>query len=415
MTRVDSEASQPPPRFSLLIPTRDRLPYLRYAVETVRRQDIGDWEVIIQDNASADDVEGWVRSLDDPRIRYARSERPLPVTENWNRALERARGEYVVMLGDDDALTPGYLSRLGALVDRFGAPDVVYTGAFHLAYPGVFPTKPDGFLWAVTNCVFFRGRREPFVLSPRVARRCVEGALRFRRPFAFNMQHFALRRSLIQRVRAATGTFFESPYPDFYAACAVFLLADRIVAVPEPWIIIGITPRSYGYYFFNDWEAEGGEFLRASEGGDASTDPGLLPGSDMNTNWLHAMAAVVRNFGREFGLSLHRRRYRLVQTLEVARRGRRAERTALRARLAPWERLLERVGWAAYRAHAFLPEAWQVWLTHYGDKVRWRLGNGYRIARDLGAPGDAVAAFELLERSMAYEDVRRPSPGAADR
>ena len=32
------------------------------------------------------------------------------MTEYWNNALRRGRGDYVVMLGDDNALLPGYLS-----------------------------------------------------------------------------------------------------------------------------------------------------------------------------------------------------------------------------------------------------------------------------------------------------------------
>ena len=43
-------------KFSVLLPTRNRLEYLRYAVETVRRQDYADWEIIVSDNCSEDDI-----------------------------------------------------------------------------------------------------------------------------------------------------------------------------------------------------------------------------------------------------------------------------------------------------------------------------------------------------------------------
>ena len=96
--------------FSVLLPTHDRLEYLRYAVESVRRQDEADWELIVSDNDSTDDIAGFVQSLGDERVRYVRTDRFVPVTENWNNALRHSRGDYVVMLGDDDALLPGYLS-----------------------------------------------------------------------------------------------------------------------------------------------------------------------------------------------------------------------------------------------------------------------------------------------------------------
>ena len=76
--------------FSVLLPTRNRLEYLRYAVETIRRQDVPDWEIVISDNCSEDDISGFVAKLSDPRIRYVRTESPLPVTDNWNNALNHS-------------------------------------------------------------------------------------------------------------------------------------------------------------------------------------------------------------------------------------------------------------------------------------------------------------------------------------
>ena len=62
-------------KFSILIPTRNRLDLLRYAVDSVRRQDYDDWEIVVSDNASTQDVAGYVRGLGDARVRYFRSDR----------------------------------------------------------------------------------------------------------------------------------------------------------------------------------------------------------------------------------------------------------------------------------------------------------------------------------------------------
>ncbi len=98
-------------KFSVLLPTRNRLDLLKYAVETVRRQDYDDWQIVISDNFSDDDIGGYVGSLQEPRIRYRRTQRLVPVTQSWNNALERYTGDYVVMLGNDDGLMKGYFSR----------------------------------------------------------------------------------------------------------------------------------------------------------------------------------------------------------------------------------------------------------------------------------------------------------------
>src|SRR5271170_1787835 len=97
-------------RFSVLIPSRDRVDLARTAIRTVLQQDFDDFEVVVSDNASDDDYASMIASFNDRRIKRYRLDHPVPVTTNWNNALTQAAGEYVIMLGDDDALAPGSLS-----------------------------------------------------------------------------------------------------------------------------------------------------------------------------------------------------------------------------------------------------------------------------------------------------------------
>lgn len=56
-------------KFSVLLPTRNRLTFLRYAIESVRRQPETDWEIIVSDNASEEDIAGYVLGIGDARDR----------------------------------------------------------------------------------------------------------------------------------------------------------------------------------------------------------------------------------------------------------------------------------------------------------------------------------------------------------
>ena len=240
---------------SILLPTHDRLEYLRYAVESVRRQRDPDWEIVISDNASTGDIRGYVDDLADERVRYVRTSTFVPVTENWNNALRHSRGDYVVMLGDDDALLPEYLGRIRFLAQRFDCPDAVYTGALMFAYPGVLPGIPDGFLQPYMHAPFFADAREPFVLEQETAREGAAAAVDFRAHYAFNMQYVVLRRAAVDEL-SVDGQFFHSPFPDFYAMNLVFARAAKIVVDPAPRVVIGITRRSYGFFHFNHQENE---------------------------------------------------------------------------------------------------------------------------------------------------------------
>ena len=63
----------------------------------------------MSDNASDDDTPDVVRSFDDGRIDYVRSERNIGAIGNINRLIALADTDFLVLLPDDDVLYPGHL------------------------------------------------------------------------------------------------------------------------------------------------------------------------------------------------------------------------------------------------------------------------------------------------------------------
>jgi glycosyltransferase involved in cell wall biosynthesis len=299
-------------KFSVLLPTRNRLEYLKYAVETVRRQDYSDWEIIVSDNCSEDDIAGYVSSLADSRIRYFRTDRFVPVTDNWNNALAHSTGDYVVMLGDDDGLLPCYFSRLLRSFELFSTPDFVYVSAYFFAYPGVMPDSPAGFLRRDVSSLF--PETTPFWLDAGRARAIARGYLDFRMPVASNMQFSLISRRMISMM-SSSGPFFQSPYPDFFATPALFLKSARILVYPQPMVVIGITPKSYGYFHFNNRAADGAKFLKNDERapGKTTVESLMLPGTSYNDSWLFANEALSARHSADFQMLPNYSRYRMLQ------------------------------------------------------------------------------------------------------
>lgn len=340
--------------FSVLLPTHNRLDLLRSAVETVRWQDYDEWEVVVSDNASTDDVAGYVEQIADSRVRYVRTPAFLPVTDSWNYALKAATGDYVVMLGDDDGLLPGYFRCLRELVEAHDRPELVYHSALLFAYPGVLPDHPGGFLQDITGSGLVRSADGPYKLSSDDAHERVSRAMRFEMGLAFNMQFSLVSRELIMRIERSAA-LFQSAFPDYYATLAMLLEARSIVVDPCPRVVIGISPKSYGFFHFNRREKEGMQFLAGRDGG---TEPELrplaLPGNNINTGWLDAMLTLEKNYGAKHGLTVSYWRYRFIQTTfvyvghYVLRQISRTDLRELHVHLTRSERLLADVGIAVY-------------------------------------------------------------------
>jgi glycosyltransferase involved in cell wall biosynthesis len=99
---------------SIAIPTLERLNYLKEAVASACAQTHRRVEILIGDDGRDESLREWCLNQvgADARIRYLRNERRLGLAGNWNALADAARGEYLVIIGDDDRLLPRFVSAL---------------------------------------------------------------------------------------------------------------------------------------------------------------------------------------------------------------------------------------------------------------------------------------------------------------
>jgi glycosyltransferase involved in cell wall biosynthesis len=97
------------PLLTVAIPTFNCAHFLPDAIASIMRQGLDDFEILIVDNASEDNTEEVVRSLQNRRIRYLRNPSNLGSQENGNRCLANSRGRYIKFFCADDILLDGIL------------------------------------------------------------------------------------------------------------------------------------------------------------------------------------------------------------------------------------------------------------------------------------------------------------------
>lgn len=302
---------------SIVIPTRNRLSLVKDAIYSVIHQGYPHWECVVFDNNSEESFEQDIAAFNDSRIRYIRSETFLPVTDSWNRAIDAATGDYITLLGDDDGLTPDFMSCIEFIVKQHQNPDFVYTSLFQFFHPGVAPWKPEGYVIDLRYGLFFEGRDDICKIDPRHAQQAVVGSLDFRRNFAFNMQSFCFSKSFLNSLRF-DGKVFHSPFPDYYLANVAMALGKVITISPKPISIAGVSKKSFGFTLFNSMENQGAALL----GTDLLADPiykiyesTVLPGPAYNTNFLITMLHVEKRLGDFAPEKVNLERYRRLQIL----------------------------------------------------------------------------------------------------
>lgn len=106
------------PRITVITLTWRRPQFISRAIKSVVEQRFGDWElIIVQDGEHPETAAALDEWRHERRIRHFQRAQPGNIAEATNFALQRARGDYIAILDDDDYwATPGKLElQLGFL------------------------------------------------------------------------------------------------------------------------------------------------------------------------------------------------------------------------------------------------------------------------------------------------------------
>ena len=125
------------PLVSVVVPAWNAAATLAAAVASVRAQTLGDWEMIVVDDASTDGTLGLARALAaaEPRLRVLARARNGGAAAARNAAIRASRGRLVAFLDADDRWYPEKLARQAAFMAA-GGHALVYSGYRRVAADG---------------------------------------------------------------------------------------------------------------------------------------------------------------------------------------------------------------------------------------------------------------------------------------
>lgn len=117
--------------FSIIIPTRHRLPLLQRAIESINIQDYGNLEIIVIDNASDEPLTKHDISTNHS-LTIIRNSTQLSASANRNLGARHAAGNIITFLDDDDELLPGKFSAHAEAFAKHPEAEFVYSNTRHI-------------------------------------------------------------------------------------------------------------------------------------------------------------------------------------------------------------------------------------------------------------------------------------------
>jgi glycosyltransferase involved in cell wall biosynthesis len=106
------------PKVSVCCSVLNQSQWLREMIATVVAQSFTDWELIVVDDGSTEDIRAVLDAFADERIRYHRFYENQGIPHGINYAFEQARGEYVQPLAADERLHPEKLAHQVKVLDE---------------------------------------------------------------------------------------------------------------------------------------------------------------------------------------------------------------------------------------------------------------------------------------------------------
>ena len=225
------------PLFSIIIPTCDRPQLLNQTLSAALNVSHGSYEVVVSDNFSGPETREVVERLRHPRLRYVRTDRRLHMPDSWQFAYEHAKGEYLIILGDDDGIVTNALTKLHQIISATGVELMTWRnfGYYHPDWPS-----------QMRNTVML-GRLTKHV-SLIAAAYMLRKSNTLEHPALFEFPHgsrFCFSRRLGDAVTSRCGRVFDVPYPDFTSSLYMLAtMADNYYAYYD-------GPVSFTTYSYN--------------------------------------------------------------------------------------------------------------------------------------------------------------------
>ncbi|PDT74089.1 glycosyltransferase family A protein [Bradyrhizobium sp. C9] len=248
---MSDNTSDTNPRFTIVIPTKDRADYLYHTLRTCSAQDYDNLVVIVSDDGSTDHTKDVVMDAAsrDARIRYMKNGMAPGMRDNFEFALNQAERGFVMALGSDDGIMPRGITGMRNVLCDTGLELLSWASPLFV-YAGV--RDPRGQL------MLYHPKKDRLIESRQFLARQAQhlnylGDVESPMTYVKGVASTRLVRQV--QARSADGRFYRCPTPDGYSGIVLAGEVERFAFSGIPFAIYGLSPTSQGLNYLTSDEA----------------------------------------------------------------------------------------------------------------------------------------------------------------
>ncbi len=227
--------------FSIVIPTKDKLQYLKKTLSTVLNQDYNNYEIVISDCSETDETFNYFKDeINLDKVKYFRANKNFTRSENWENGLNQCKNEFITVLGDDDGYFPNSLSTINQLMEKFNC-DIINWSKLNYSWPDhnekLRQNVLNGYSYPVVEEVISEKKFKLFLkfLERYTALPCIYNSI-------VHIKYIDKIKSL-----SKNKTFFSGVIPDVYSGIVLSRVAHKYLQTFFPLSINAASRLSGGY------------------------------------------------------------------------------------------------------------------------------------------------------------------------
>jgi len=229
------------PILSLLIATRNRAKYCIDAIETILAFEYEKFELIIQDNSETLELQDYIRNRKvDHRLVYNYTPPPFSSIDNFNAVISLAKGEYLCLIGDDDAVHPEIFNAVEWAKAK-KIPSITPTLKAIYRWPDACDDPQDNGLLTIGHISGKIKKRSTKNAIMKLMKNGGQGYLNM--PFP-KLYHGIVKREYMEKIKKETGNYVGGLSPDIYIAIGLAKHIPEIVEIDYPLTLAGICGKS---------------------------------------------------------------------------------------------------------------------------------------------------------------------------
>ena len=230
---------------SIVIPTKNRITYLKYILDYFNKIEGHDIELVVQDNSDYDvakELSNYIGILHDNRIVYNHEEGRLSQKENCDKAIHNARGHYVLMLGDDDVFSKYLLD---------------YCRKWRLNNIDTILTNKPAYFWPDVTPRLYKDRLSATFVHPHfTSKETLCNIADIKKAFIKTggteigemprVYHGIVSKKCLENIYQQCGSYCPGPSPDIANAIALLYIINSFLFVDIPLVVSGQCIKSAG-------------------------------------------------------------------------------------------------------------------------------------------------------------------------